>query len=192
MLFVCVTHHKVQGRHPICQSVVDKLLPLVISITFRRIIQQFPGDVENGYLLTTWARKITCQVKKCEQTLLFIAVHYWGYTSLEIKGHWGLHAPDCLPPHHSGPATTDFQSSTSVEACFWGRHMDVQGLLHQQLLSSTMVKCCGLLHAIGSGGVSPMHGLLQLTSLSSHSHSHLGIPSVSFIWWQQSIQLKCW
>ena len=47
---------------------------------------------EEGYLLPTWARKITCQcfdwvlqsssnmakVKKCEQTLLFVAMHYWG------------------------------------------------------------------------------------------------------------------
>jgi len=24
------------------------------------------------------------------KTLLFIATHYWGYTSLEVKGRWGL------------------------------------------------------------------------------------------------------
>ena len=33
---------------------------------------------------------------KCEQTLLFIAIYYWGYTSLEIKGWWGLLLPPCL------------------------------------------------------------------------------------------------
>ena len=33
--------------------------------------------------------------KKCEQTLLII-VHYWGYTSLEVKGWWGLLFPYCL------------------------------------------------------------------------------------------------
>ena len=27
--------------------------------------------------------------KKCKLMLLFIAMHYWGYTSLEIKGWWG-------------------------------------------------------------------------------------------------------
>jgi len=60
-------------------------------------------------LLPTWARKITCQRfdwmlqlssgrkwKKCVQTLLFIAIHYWGYTSLEVKGWWGLLLPPCL------------------------------------------------------------------------------------------------
>ena len=28
--------------------------------------------------------------------LLFIAMHYWGYTSLEVKGRWGLLLPPCL------------------------------------------------------------------------------------------------
>ena len=80
---------------------------------------------EQDYLLPTWARKITCQmfrlnasvvimakVKEVRTALLFIAMHYWGYTSLEVKGQWGL----LLPPHHSNPATRDFQSSVSVEA----------------------------------------------------------------------------
>ena len=54
-------------------------------------------------------------------------------------------APPSLPPHHSGPATRDFQSSISVEALFHRCHLDVQGLLHQQLLSSAMVQYGGLL-----------------------------------------------
>ena len=29
---------------------------------------------------------IRAKVKRCEQTLLFIAIHYWGYTSLKVKG----------------------------------------------------------------------------------------------------------
>ena len=49
-------------------------------------------------------------------------------------------APPSLPPNHSGPATRDFQSSISVEALFHRCHLDVQGLLHQQLLSSAMVQ----------------------------------------------------
>ena len=35
-------------------------------------------------------------------------------------------APPSLPPHHSGPATRDFQSSISVEALFHRCHLDVQ------------------------------------------------------------------
>ena len=53
--------------------------------------------------------------------------------------------PPSLPPHHSGPATEDFQFSISVEALLWGCHLDVQGLLHQQLLSSVVVQHCCLL-----------------------------------------------
>jgi len=41
-------------------------------------------------------------------------------------------------------ATRDFQSSIS-EALFHRCHLDVQGLLHQQLLSSVMVQYGGLL-----------------------------------------------
>ena len=54
-------------------------------------------------------------------------------------------APPSMRPHHSGPATRDFQSSILVEVLLWGCHLDVQGLLHQQLLSSAMVQHCGLL-----------------------------------------------
>ena len=54
-------------------------------------------------------------------------------------------APPSLPPHHSGPPTRDFQSSISVEALLCRCHLDVQGLLHQQLLSSAVVQYGGLL-----------------------------------------------
>ena len=40
---------------------------------------------------------IRVKVKKCEQTLLFIAKLYWGEMSLEVKSRWGL-LPPCLPP----------------------------------------------------------------------------------------------
>ena len=39
---------------------------------------------------------IRVKVKRCEQTLLFIAMHYWGYTSLEVKGLCGLLLPPFL------------------------------------------------------------------------------------------------
>ena len=65
---------------------------------------------EEGYLLPTWARKIACQrfdrmlqakVKKWTNTA--IAMH-WGQRSIRIT-------PPYIPPHHSSPATRDFQSS---------------------------------------------------------------------------------
>ena len=56
-----------------------------------------------GYLLPTLSAKnnlpifrlnapvvIRAKVKKCEQILPFIAMHYWGYMSLEVKSQWGL------------------------------------------------------------------------------------------------------
>ena len=84
-------------------------------------------------------------------------------------GRWGLLLPLCFLIT-SGPATRDFQSSISVEALFRKYHLDVQGLLHQQLLWSP---------PSGSGGDCPMHAPLQPTSPSSPSHRHPGVPSVS-------------
>ena len=39
---------------------------------------------------------IRAKVKRCKQMLLFIAMHYQGYTSLKVKGRWGLLLPPCL------------------------------------------------------------------------------------------------
>ena len=61
----------------------------------------------------------------------------WSQKSVRI-------APLSLPSHHSSPATRDFQSSISVEMLLWGCHLDVQALLHRQLLSFTMVQHYGL------------------------------------------------
>lgn len=103
-----------------------------------------------GYLLPTWARKI-CQRfdwmlqllsgqkwKKCKQTLIFIVTHYWGYTSLEVRDQWGY----CS----SLPASLSQWSSNQrlpvlhlVEVLLWGCHLDVLGLLHQQLLPSAEI-----------------------------------------------------
>ena len=54
-------------------------------------------------------------------------------------------APPFLPPHHGSPATRDFHFSISVEVLLHRCHLDVQGLLHQQLFSSAMVQYSGLL-----------------------------------------------
>ena len=112
---------------------------------------------EEGYLLPTIARKITlptfrlnapvvirAKVKEVRtKTSLFIA------TLLRIHVIRGQRlvriAPPSLPPHHSDPATRDFQSSIPVEALLRGCHLDVQCLLQQQFLSSAAVQYCGLL-----------------------------------------------
>ena len=99
--------------------------------------------------------------------LLFIAMHYeihviGGQRSVKIT-------PLSLPPHHSGSATRDFHSSISVETLLCGYHLDVQALLHQQLLSSAVVQYSVLL---------PMDQvvvLLQMNSPSSPSHRHPGV-----------------
>ena len=107
-----------------------------------------------------------------------IAIYYWitgdtgGQRSVRI-------APTSLPPHHSSTATRDFQSSISVEALLWGCHLDVQGLFHQQLLSSTCCACHvpALWSPSWSDSDSPMHAPLQLTSPPPPSCRHLS-PSV--------------
>ena len=76
--------------------------------------------------------------KKCETTLLFIAMHYWGYTSLEVKGRWGLLLPPCL-------LITAVQQPGTSSPPSWLKRSSIGGLLHQQLLSSAMVQYGGLL-----------------------------------------------
>ena len=74
-------------------------------------------------------------------------------------------ASPSLPPHHSSPATRDFQSSILVEALLHGCHLDLQGLLHQQLLSSAMVQYGGLL-SVDQVVVSPC--MLRYSQLLDH------------------------
>ena len=76
---------------------------------------------------------IGAKVKKCEQTLPFIAAHYWGYTSFEVKGRWGLLLPPCLL------ITVVQQPVTSSPPS-----LDVQGLLHQQLQMAALVHTSSL------------------------------------------------
>ena len=63
---------------------------------------------------------IRVKVKRCEQTLLFVAMHYWGYTSLEVRGRWGLFLPPCLlitaiqQPGTSSPPSRLKRSSEGV------------------------------------------------------------------------------
>ena len=70
-----------------------------------------------------------------------IAMHCWGYTSLEVKGRWGL----LLSPWLLITAVRQPGTSIPVEALLCRCHLDVQGLVHQQLPSSTVVQYGGLL-----------------------------------------------
>ena len=101
---------------------------------------------EKGYLLPIWAWKITCRHFDWMLQLSFRAKVKEVQTnpSLEVNSKVG---EDCssLPASSCSPATRDFQHSILVEALLWGCHLDVQDLLHQQLLSSTMIQHCGLL-----------------------------------------------
>ena len=56
-------------------------------------------------------------------------------------------APPSLPPHHSGPATRDFQSSISVEALFCKLFSELK-LVTDNLLSTlmTLTNLAGLLN----------------------------------------------
>ena len=117
--------------------------------TFSGFSVGFCINEEEGYLLPTIARKITC---RCFDWMLQSSSgrkwrgankHYYSHV---IGGQRLVRiAPPFLPPHHSDPVARDFLSSIPVEALLWGCHLDVQGLLHQQLLSSAMVQHCGLL-----------------------------------------------
>ena len=82
-------------------------------------------------------------------------------------------APPSLPPHHSGPATRDFRPSSGCA---------------RPPSPTTPVLCHGPVRwspPNGSGGGAPTHVPLQLTSPSSPSRGHLGVPSASspvFVW----------
>ena len=75
-------------------------------------------------------KKVRTNITIYSHTLLRIHV-IGGQRSVRI-------VPPFLPPHHSDPAARDFQSSIPVEALLRGCHLDVQGLLQQQFLSSVM------------------------------------------------------
>ena len=76
-------------------------------------------------------------------------------------------------PHHSGPATRDFQSSlgwsASLGGCAGPPSPTASVLCHVPALWSP---------PSGSGRGFPMHVPLQLTSPSYPCHRHLGVPSV--------------
>ena len=89
---------------------------------------------------------IRAKVKKWEQTLLFIAIH-------RGSRHWRSKVCQncsslivCLSQQSSNQRLSVLNLSTLL-----GCHLDVQSLLHQQLLSSAMVQHRGLLPGLGGG-----------------------------------------
>ena len=60
---------------------------------------------------------IRAKVKEAQTMLLFIAMHYRGYTSLEVKRSVRIAPPPPPPPppHHSGPATRDFSPPSRLK-----------------------------------------------------------------------------
>ena len=58
--------------------------------------------------------------KKCEPKLLFVAMVYWWYTSLEVKGGGRLLLPLCLLI----TSNQELPVLVSFEALLWGCHLD--------------------------------------------------------------------
>ena len=117
-------------------------------------ISEGPLYEEESYLLPTSAQKITCQhfhwmllssgqnLKRCEQTLLFIVMHYWGHMSLEIRGQWGL----LLPPYllitvvqQPGTSSPPSQLKHSSEGVIWMCRASFTNSSCPLLRSSTVV-----------------------------------------------------
>ena len=124
---------------------------ILISLHFQWLLSWLLHEWK-GYLVPTWAWKITCQrfapviirakVKRCEQTLLFIAMHYWGYTSLEVKGRWGLLLPPCLlitAVQQPGTSSPPSRLKRSSEGVIWMCRASFTNSSCPLLWSSTVV-----------------------------------------------------
>lgn len=85
---------------------------------------------------------IRVKVTKCEQTLLFIAMHYRGIGTHHWRSKIGEDHffPSSFLITSMYPATSDFHSSISVKALLRRYHPDLQGLLHQQFLPTLMIQ----------------------------------------------------
>ena len=90
-------------------------------VFFQWVISCWLHKFRTGYLLPTLARKITCQ--HFDWNLQSSSGQKWR----SLKKHCYL-----------------WKSSILVEALLWECNLDVQGLFHQQFLSSAMVQNCDL------------------------------------------------
>ena len=102
-------------------------VPCVYHFVAKQWLEWREGYVTNFSLennLPTFQQNVPVvirgKVKRCQQTLLFIDMHYWGYMSLEVKGWRGLLLPPCLlitvaqQPGTSSPPSRLKRSSESV------------------------------------------------------------------------------
>ena len=132
-----------------------------------------PVHISSTYLFRKRMKRLSVTNLSLENNLLTFRLHYWGYTTLEVKGQWGFLLPPCLlitavklPVLHLVSSILFRVSS----ACAGRPSLTAPVLCHGPELWSP---------PSGYGGDSPMHALLQLTSPSSPSGRHLGVPSVS-------------
>ena len=116
---------------------------------------------------------IRAKVKEVQTMLLFIAMHYQGYTSLEVKGQWGLLLPPCLL------ITAVQQPGTSVFHLGWSAPPQVSSGCAGSPSPTTPVLCHGPVQWSPPSGLSGAHAPLQLISPSSPSCRHPSVPSVS-------------
>ena len=124
------------------------------------------------------------KVKKCEQTLLFIVMHYRGYMSWRSKV-----GPPSLPSYHISPATRDSDLHLG-----WNASLKVSSGCAGSLSPTAPVLYHGPLlwfSPSGSGGGPSMHGLLQPSSPLSPSHKHLNVPLVLSLVSVWSLRCKC-
>ena len=119
-----------------------------------------------SYLLPTWALKITLptfglkapviirvKVKKREQMLVFIALHYRGYTSLEVKG-WCL----SVESNHA-------QQVMNGHARLWERFDSMFDSSYLSVYHFSWLRLYTYVHAAG-------HHLLAYQSLHSFQYQH--------------------
>ena len=110
------------------------------------------------------------KLKKCETTLLFIAMHYRGYTSLEVKGRWRLLLPPCLliivvqQPGTSSPPSRLKCTSTGVTG---------SPVSHLRLGTSCWRcdGCCITLSGVGSSRVVALASGCYFHSVREDNHS---------------------
>ena len=115
---------------------------------------------------------IRAKVKRSEQTLLFIAMHYWGYTSLEVKGWGRLLLPLYLlitVIQQPGTSSPPFRLKCSSEGVIWMCRASFTNSSYPLPWSNTVVSSQSI-------GWWFFH---TYSTTPSPSHRRLGVPSVS-------------
>ena len=130
------------------------------------ICYQLEFGKELADILTECSSRHQGESEEVRTNIAFIAMHYWGYTSLEIKGRWGLLLPASSSQWSSNQGLPVFHLSWSaslrvLSGCAGPPSPTAPVLHHGPALCFP---------PSWLDGDSPMHGLLQLTSSPSPSH----------------------